>query len=779
MSDKTTPPPQDERTAHLPELREASGDGSTFDPGTMVGPYRILERLGAGGMGDVWLAEQIEPIQRKVALKLIQRQLLGGLAEAYFEVERQALARMDHPAIAKVFDAGRTAHGFPYFAMERIDGVPMQRWRRERDPSLSERLRLMIALARGVQHAHQRGVVHRDLKPNNVLVTEVDGLSQPKIIDFGIAVGIGDQPSQSGPSSYSVAGTAMYMSPEQAEGHAEGVDTRSDVYALGMILLGLLLPAPGLKSLGPEFPSAAELHGALSASLLRGSDPAPRMTLLRGIPWELRHLLRVALAPERGDRLESAEHMAEELERFLASRALDSVPPSALYRSARFMRRHRLAFAAGALVVLSLLIGLGAALHGMWRAEQEAQRSRAMADFMADVLTGVDPDRARGHDRALLNLILEEAAERARSRSDLDPSVLVDIEGVIGGTYDSLGDYVRAVEFTEQAFERGAALLGADDPRTLHQARRYSDALSNRGQFADGERVAAEALARALRHHPDEHRLIGNLQMSMGWAQRELGRLEEALAALHLAAANIEHAGPDSPDDAALMNARYIEAIVLSDLERFDEAEPLLRQLIDERIAIDGAGHPRTLRLRNSLAVILLQSRRYADAEPVLRAALEGSEKTFGPEHSSTLGAVSNLGGALRQQGKIEESGTYYRRALEGLTASIGAEHPRTLLARHNHANFLLDNGQPEDALAEQQRVLELAKPVWDREHMVTSEILGGIGKALIALGRLDEAEATINDALAIKRRVVGDRHRTIDNLEAELARIEALRDDP
>jgi eukaryotic-like serine/threonine-protein kinase len=776
MNDKTTPPPHEEQTAAIPGLAAPTTDAAAIEPGAMVGPYRIVERLGAGGMGDVWLAEQLHPIQRPVALKLIQRQLMGGLAEAFFEVERQALARMDHPAIAKVFDAGRTAHGFPYFAMERIDGVPLHRWRQNESPSLRERIILMIVLARGVQHAHQRGIVHRDLKPNNVLVTRVDDRPQPKIIDFGIAVGVGHRPEHSGPGSYEVAGTAMYMSPEQSAGLAEAVDTRSDVYALGMILLGLLLPAPGLKTLGPDFPAHQRLDELLVASLGRRSKGSNALDALRTIPWELRHLLRRALAPAREQRLPTAGLLAEELERFLDSRALQSVPPSGLYQAGRFARRHRLGILAAAVVLAALVVGLGAALHGMFRAEQEAQRSRAMADFMADVLGGVDPDRARGLDRSLLHLILDEAAERARSELGMQPAVLADIEGVIGGTYASLGDYARAVEFGTQAYQRSMATLGPDHLQTLRLARRLADALSNSGRAGDAESIAALAHRRAVAAHPREHRLIADLALAVGWAQRELGRFEEGLASIRSAVARLAQAEPVASTDPDPLNARYLEAILLSDLERFDEAEVQLRELIDSRSAVQGADHPRTLRLRNSLAVMLLQSRRYAEAEPVLREALSAHERTFGENHTATLGVVSNLAGALRQQGKVEASGPFYRRALDGLVATQGENHPRAIMARHNHANYLLNTAQSEAALDEQLKALALAEPLWGREHPVTSEIIGAVGKARIDLGQLDQAETLIREALDIKRRIHGERHRTIDNLEAELARIEAMR---
>ncbi|HET7844680.1 MAG TPA: serine/threonine-protein kinase, partial [Xanthomonadales bacterium] len=352
--------PDPDRTALDDERMPApERTGDTLGPGDRLGPYRIERQVGEGGMGTVLRAEQLEPVRRPVALKLIRKQLLGSLAEAYFEVERQALAEMDHPAIAKVWDAGRTPEGFPWFAMEWIDGDTLDAWCARSDPPRDARLRLFAALARGVHHAHQRGIIHRDLKPSNVLVATVDGQPQPKIIDFGVAISIGRGDHAHAAPSYDRAGTGPYMSPEQTGSDNRGIDTRSDVYALGVIALWLLLPPGAFNRLAAERSTRAELHDWLVGSL-RGTVREPA---LDGIPAELRWIVAHATEPDRDDRYPSAQALAEDVDRFRAGHAVTAVPPTTGYRLRKFARRHRGALAASTAIALALVAGLLAALY--------------------------------------------------------------------------------------------------------------------------------------------------------------------------------------------------------------------------------------------------------------------------------------------------------------------------------------------------------------------------------------------------------------------------------
>jgi non-specific serine/threonine protein kinase/serine/threonine-protein kinase len=257
-----------------------------------------------------------------------------------------------------------------------------------------------------------------------------------------------------------------------------------------------------------------------------------------------------------------------------------------------------------------------------------------------------------------------------------------------------------------------------------------------------------------------------------GGAGGARGRYAEAEQLLQPVARALQSAGDANDPDP--LDAGYLYAITLSDLERFDDGERELRRLIADSTRVRGTDHPKTIRLRNSLAVLFLQAKRYPDAEVVLKELIPAAERTFGPDHSATLGSVSNLGGALRQQGKVEESGPYYRRAAEQLAAKLGPKHPRAIMSRHNLGNYLLDAGDAQASLDTQKQVLEYANETFTADHPVKAEILEGWGKAATALGRYDEAEAKLLESLALKKKLYGDKHRTLDNVNAALAALYA-----
>ena len=759
-----------DRTALDDEAPSAGPAEDVLAPGGRLGPYRIERLVGEGGMGQVLRAEQLEPVRRPVALKLIRRQLLGGLAEAYFEVERQALAEMDHPAIAKVYDAGRTPEGYPWFAMEWIDGATLDAWCEQQDPPLDTRLRVFAALARGVHHAHQRGMIHRDLKPSNVLVTTVDGVPQPKIIDFGVAISIGRGDHAHPAPSYDRAGTGPYMSPEQTGNDRRGIDTRSDVYSLGVILLWLLLPPGAFNRLAADRSTRAELHDWLLASL-RGGEREP---VLARIPAELRWIVAHATEPDRDARYPSAQALSEDLERYRSGHAVTAVPQTRSYRIRKFARRHRGAIAASVAIALALVAGLFAALWGLERAEREALKARKVADVLADVLGGVDPDRARDLDKTLLRLVLDEAAGKARSELASQPDVLLEVEDVIGQSYSGLADFERALAFAKSAYERAQA-NGAPAAQLATVGRHYVDALVDTGDAergaSEGQRVV-EAARTALGPDAVETRIA---EVGLGWALRERGQFKDAEAITATAAASLARQLGDEDERAS--NARYYHAIVLIDLGRFDEGQRELDALIAMFTRTHGAANPKTLRVRNSLAVLFLEAKRYVDAERVLKAALPDYEKTYGADHSATLGLIGNLGGALRQGGKLDESGPYYERAANGFSAKLGDEHPRAIMTRHNYGNYQLDAGDAEASLETQKTVYARAVQTFGNEHPVVAEILEGWGKAATALGHWDEAQARLDESLAMKTRIYGADHHALDATKEAIAALARARD--
>jgi len=656
--------------------------------------------------------------------------------------------------------------------MEWIDGEPLLDWCRQRRPELPTRLRLVAALARGVQHAHARGVLHRDLKPGNVLVVQVDGQPQPKLIDFGIALGLDAGPTSPGDAhSYEAAGSGAFMSPEQRAGTAEAIDPRADVYALGMILLCLLLPDARLGVLGEDSLDAQRLRARFDAASAAGrgrSEP-----LLAAVPRPLLQVLRCALSPRQGERYASAEALAIELERYLRRRPLAVMGEGRLYRFGLFLRRNALAASAVAAIVLALAAGLSFALYGLREARSEAEHARLMSRFMADVLTGVDPQYADGLDRSLLNRILDDAAGRAQDQLATRPDALAEVLGVVGSTYANVGDHARGIELLRQAQELAEARLPAGHPARLHVARRLGDALAITGEAKEAEVLLRPALAAMRGFDPRYPLAAPDLRLSLAWALRDQGRFEEAL--IQVRAARAELADLPTPDgDPDPLTAGYVEQVVLSDMGRPAEAEGLLRPLLQEHVAAFGEHHARTLRLSNSLGVLLLQQRRFAEAEPVLRQTLSASEELYGAHHTATLNPLSNLAGALRQQGKVEESGPYYRRAYEGFVAAFGDAHPRAIQTLANLGNYHLSAGDAQASLQNHLRARELSDGVFPAEHPVLEETHFGAGKAHAALGQWADAQVELERALQLRSARLPAEHPGIADVQAELDKVRA-----
>ncbi|HSH26983.1 MAG TPA: serine/threonine-protein kinase, partial [Wenzhouxiangella sp.] len=406
MSEQT--PPEDDRTV-------VEGQGDAAGPGDMperIGPYRLIRELGRGGMGTVYLAEQLEPVQRKVALKLIGKRSAGGSAGAMFEVERQMLARMHHPAIAQVFDAGTAEDGRPWFAMEWVRGEPIVEHVERHGLSTKERLELFIRVCSGIQHAHQQGVIHRDIKPGNVLVSRIDGVSMPGIIDFGVATGIVEQAGRARSDTTDRAGTRGYMSPEMLTGPAAEVDTRTDVYSLGVLLFELLTrqrPPPADNTPALEAIRKGLISSNVSGQSV-GTTSGPSLPDASHLPRELRWILARALAPDRNDRYDSAAALAADLRRYLANEVVEAVPATRRYRWRKFLARNALAASAASVVSLALVVGLVVAIWGLLEARAQADRAEQIAVFTTRMLSSIEPQIAEGQPTPVLDRVLADAA---------------------------------------------------------------------------------------------------------------------------------------------------------------------------------------------------------------------------------------------------------------------------------------------------------------------------------------------------------------------------------
>ena len=754
-------------------------------PGARIGPYRLLERIGEGGFGLVWMAEQDQPLRRQVALKVLKAGLDSKQVIARFEAERQALALMEHPSIARVFDAGATASGRPYFAMELVRGLPITEFCDQAKLSTDERLELFLQVCGAVQHAHHKGVIHRDLKPSNVLVTLRDGTAVPKVIDFGIAKALHGRLTDATlfTEFRQVLGTPDYMAPEQAGLSEVDVDTRADVYSLGVLLYELLTGTRPfemrsllqqnveralrtLREVDPPRPSTRVSKHDDSAQLvaaLRRTDPAALSARIRG---DLDWIVMKALDKDRVRRYETASALADDVRRALTNEPVNARPPSASYRVTRFVRRHKLGVAAAALVGLSLLGGLIstslalaqerdarhrseeaelARAHSEGIARAEAQRARMGIDFMTSMLRSVGPAVAEGRDTALLREVLDSAARRVESELHSDPVIEAELRGVIGEVYRQLGE-----------FETAETMLAASLELTLRSAPEdgllVGIAHNNLGlvQYHRGELEAAEAHMReALRilelrtEDPAEHLL--DTRSNFAALQLALGKPAEALALFESNVATLRtRAGPNDPMLAAELSNL---AATQHGLGRFVEAEAGLREAL-AILGARGAGDSSdALRMRTNLAAVLRGQGKAEDAVRVLADSLSSIERVFGPSHPDAITAHNNLGAALYAVGRKDEAEREFARVLEERRRIYGERSAELIRPTLWRTRILRDRGEHARAVELLRECLAGAVESLGATHRETLGLRAELGATLIAAGDVDGAEAELADA--------------------------------
>jgi tetratricopeptide (TPR) repeat protein len=743
-----------------PVLAEAAG--------SIVGPYTLLERLGEGGMGVVYRAEQTSPIRREVALKIIQPGMDSRQVIARFEAERQALALMDHPNIAKVLDAGSTPTSRPYFVMELVQGVPITEYCDAARLAPRERIELLIPVCQAIQHAHQKGIIHRDIKPSNVLVAVYDGHPVPKVIDFGLAKATDQRLiEQTLFTRYgAIVGTLEYMSPEQAETSAVDVDTRTDIYALGVLLYELLTgttPLERLRSLPVGYSevlrrireeepprlsariSQSQQVAAIAAR--RGMEPARLARLVRG---ELDWIAMKALEKDRARRYATANDLARDLGRYLCGEPVEAGPPSAGYRLRKYAARHRAALATvaafAAVLVAAALISIGLAVRAT-RSEAEAQAT--LGFFRNKVLSAIRPEgREYGQGRDVtLRSAVDAAVPSIAAQFAGQPKVEADIRDTLGTSYYFLGEAEAAIRQLERAKALREAALGPDHPDTLGSMDTLAVAYQAAGRIDEAislqQRTYERSLARLGPQHAGTLRIQSNLATAYGLA----GRSAEAVPlAERVLAVRKSRLGPDHPDTLTALNNL---AIAYRAVDRHDEALRIWESVVARSRAILGAEHPDTLARINNLASAYVEAGRAA-ATPLFEEVLRIRQRKLDPRHPDTLLSMSNLAYADLAGGRIREATALYEEVLTARKAKLGPDHPDIARTLAGLAQAYRAAGRLGEAISLLEQAVALRKAKLTPGHPDTITSLGQLGAAYLDSRRFADAEVTLRECLAL-----------------------------
>ena len=667
--------------------------------GQHIGPYRLVQLVGEGGFGSVYLAEQEEPVRRNVALKIIKLGMDTRRVVGRFELEGQALAMMEHPNIARVYDAGATDTGRPYFVMEFVSGVPITEFCNRNGLPMRQRLELFVHVCGAVQHAHQKGIIHRDIKPSNIMVTSDDDTPVPKIIDFGIAKAMSEHRSDGTFSTgcAQLIGTPAYMSPEQAQtgaGASSDIDTRTDIYSLGVLLYELLtgttpLDASKLRDAGygeiqrkvreqePLTPSqrvstlGRKLAGVAES---RRVEPQALSKLMRG---DLDWIVMKALEKDRMRRYETAAGLAADIQRHLANEPVLAGPPGRSYRLYKFIRRNRVSVSAGAVVAVALLIGCTLATIGLIKASRE-------------------------RDRALL---AEQRTQREAEHARIEAQ--------------------RAARETESARAINAFfndMLASVDPMQLRLLSVFAP------------------------HEQRTPAVTGGFTRDVSVAEMVRG-----------ATAHIDEAFAGKPELEA--TARETMGMTLRGLGRYVDAKPQLQMAFDIRRRTLGNDHPDTLRAAAALAEVLADARELAEAEPLARTAYEGMQRIFGDEHPKTLGCAALLASVLSHQGKSEESEPLFQSTLDAQRRILGPEHRDTLVTMWKWSFSCLFEGRPSTGQQLARELHEICRRTLSPNDSLAVLCQPLMGWWFVAQYDYDRAESILRPGVHQCQRILGRDH--------------------
>ncbi len=714
--------------------------------GSLIGPYKLLQPLGQGGMGAVWVAEQLRPVKRRVALKVIKPGMDSEKVVHRFEAERQALALMDHPNIAKVFDAGTTGSGRPYFVMELVHGVPITQYCDELNLPIRERLELCLGVCRAVGHAHQKGIIHRDIKPSNTLVALQEGRPLAKVIDFGVAKALHQRLTEA--TVYTefgaIVGTLEYMSPEQAEMSPLGVDTRTDVYGLGVLLYELLTGSTPLdrnrlqkaaysdvvriiREEEPPRPSTRLTQSRERLTTLAAQRRCAPELLRQQLRGELDWIVMKCLEKDRTRRYESVSALAHDLESYLEDRPVLACPPSKVYLARKFIRRHRGAVAVALLTVGLLLAGIVGTTWGLLQAQRALARADAAAQEERQARAAETVQRRRAEEQ---QRVAEENERRAVAERQIADAVRTFLQQ----------DLLRQASAVVQA---NAAL----------KAGRRSEATENPTIKELLDRAAGELTpAKINRKFPNQPEVQASILTTVGTTYESIGRYPQAVEFLTRAHETTRAAfGADDPRTVTALSSL---ALAYRRVGKEAEAAALLEQVHEWRARHLGPEDPQTIETLVYLGTVYRTLSKFTEAVATLEQASALRAKQMGPEHQQTL----NVRGILVWTYMLAGEKTRAVALLEEIRAAqvkrLGKEHPDTLTTVNNLALAYTDAGRPLEAIALLEPVRARREKAFGATHPETINTLEALAEAHEAAGDLRAARRVYEQAArAIEQR--------------------------
>ena len=767
-------PPKNDPNATIPQYN--SENGGDHEP-QLIDQYKLIEKIGEGGMGSVWLAEQQEPVVRKVALKLIRADIGSREAIARFEAERQALAMMDSDNIAKVLDGGTAANGSPYFVMELVSGVPLNEYCDQKKLSIRERLQLMVDISSAIQHAHQKGIIHRDLKPSNVLVTENNGKPVPKVIDFGLAKALEHTTRLTDKTMNTefgqVVGTLQYMSPEQAAMDSVDIDTRTDIYSLGVMMYELLtgstpLEAESLKKNAllqilelirekepprPSFRLSSAGYSIEDVSVVRQISSSKLRQILRG---DLDWIVMRAIEKDRIRRYTTASGFADDIQRFLNHEPVNARPPSASYRIQKFVRKNRGLVASAATIAALLLAGIGGTTWGLIQANQQAaeavdarneaiqqkrvanenaeqskkdklaavksaKRSQDSLKIFADSFRSVDPLRGANADMLARDVLLR--AKESLEDSELDDEGKAELLSALTLSFLGVGEYATAISTAQAEVDFRITQLGP--------------------------------------HHPDTLAAMGNLAASF----RRDGQTDLALKLdEELFERRKVNLGLDHRETLASMNG-LVESCFLSGQTK--RAIELGQELLELRKTNLGPSHKDTLSAMSILSLCYRRAGRNDKALELGREVLELMRNSLGPEHPTALVAMGNLATSYSLAGQNSQAFKLGKDVLSLVKTKMGVDHPHTITAMGNLASFYRRAKQTDNALKLDQKVFELVEPKLGSDHPKTLTAKANLAASYESAGKNDKARMLYHEVIDLMKTKLGPDHpRTLSAMQ-------------